>query len=303
MAIKSHFPIYKILGLFILVYILRKIDWKNYLSIFKKWNIYYISLGAGILFIQLFLKVKRWKHLLIINNIHIKENNFKLLKYYLTGLFFSVFTPGKSGDLLKFSFLNTNNKKKAFIVTVYDRIWDIITLLPIGLVSLYYIFGNRINYIIVSIFIFIIFSFLIFRYFKKKFDFIKYINNFFNLNIYDTFLIVILSFLSFFFFYLRVYFIQLGFYLEYNLFQIIIICACVSIITLLPISISGLGTREVVVLYLSGIFNFNNEYALALSSIMLLITLFDGALGYLAWLSIGNQNQHFDSYLSDLQQY
>ena len=67
--------------------------------------------------------------------------------------------------------------------------------------------------------------------------------------------------------------------------ETVAVTACLSVVVLLPISVAGLGTREVSLLVLLGHYGVTTERALAYSLLQFgVFTLFGGFIGALAWL-------------------
>ena len=95
------------------------------------------------------------------------------------------------------------------------------------------------------------------------------------INHFSLFIVFLLSIISQFLLYLQAYFIALSFGINVPLVFFFAIVSLSSVITLIPISIQGLGTREAVLLYFFSYFSVDPSSTVLFSvSMVILLDLF-----------------------------
>ena len=110
----------------------------------------------------------------------------------------------------------------------------------------------------------------------KEFDSFKFID------ILIAFMLTGLAYLSLFF---SAYMISLSMHLNFSLLTISSFVAIGNIISFIPVSISGLGTREAVFIYLFSLFDINPEVAVIFSvTLFFVFFVFGGGVGYICFL-------------------
>jgi uncharacterized membrane protein YbhN (UPF0104 family) len=105
------------------------------------------------------------------------------------------------------------------------------------------------------------------------------------LKIYDVlnFKIYIYSILAFGLYFLSIYFLTAGLNLGLSFFQVVLIMTITSLITLIPISFLGIGTRDAGLLAVFSFFGHTPEQAVALSMVLLLLRIAIVLMGSIFW--------------------
>jgi len=105
------------------------------------------------------------------------------------------------------------------------------------------------------------------------------------LKIHDllNFKIYIYSILAFGLYFLSIYFLTEGLNLEFSFFQVVLIMTITSLITLIPISFLGIGTRDAGLLAVFSFFGHTPEQAVALSMVLLLLRIAIVLMGSIFW--------------------
>ena len=105
------------------------------------------------------------------------------------------------------------------------------------------------------------------------------------LKIYDVlnFNIYIYSILAFAIYFLSIYFLTEGLNLGLSFFQVVLIMTITSLITLIPISFLGIGTRDAGLLAVFSFFGHTPEQAVALSMALLLLRIAIVLMGSIFW--------------------
>ncbi len=218
---------------------------------------------------------------------------------YCSGLFIGVMTPGRIGELSKALYLNKDGypMDKSLVSPVVDRLTDFIFLLAFSLIgSLFFvsIFSKQILILFSGIIVFIGVFFLSYKngllqwVFKKIFDqhfnyrdFIADIKNFSFKNYVVIFSITILSWLSYYF---MTYLLSKSLNLDIPFLYLSIVVTVTGLITLLPVSVSGIGTRDAALIILLAPFSIAKENAIVFSALILFMSLFTCLIGFLCWI-------------------
>ncbi|MDD2717134.1 MAG: lysylphosphatidylglycerol synthase transmembrane domain-containing protein [Candidatus Wallbacteria bacterium] len=293
-------PYYKLIGLALLIYLLRFVDWERYLELVRNLKLLPFVLSCLVVFPQMMLKTLRWRELLADLGVPCRDGFYQLNLYYFAGLFFGIFTPGRLGDLIKFKFLETTDLKKAAAATFIDRLWDLLVTLLFGILSIIYTFGISARIILLSagtgLLCVLILRILKFRagnltrFLPEALSGISMDYRAF-LNPKRQCWIFAVTAVSICFFYFRMYIASIALGVELSLLQIFLVCSSVSVAVLLPVSVSGFGTREGTVMLYFARFKLSAAVAFAFSSLILALTLFDGLIGYLAYIAIPARNR------------
>ena len=132
-----------------------------------------------------------------------------------------------------------------------------------------------------------IFHFLAPNKYKKSLkvnfqDFIKDIKIY---NFKGYLIVFLITALSWFFYYIQMYIVaQSANITNISLLHLSMILTVVGFITLIPISISGIGTRDAALIFFLTPFMIAKEQIIIFSSLILLMYLFNTLIGFFCWL-------------------
>jgi len=300
--------IVQMLGPVVFIYILFQINFGLFFSQIKtiKWP--FLVLGAGFVALDIVLKSFRWQTVLAALDI-IVSKTYSISLYWL-GLLIGLITPGKLGELIKIYFLKNKGYSifRSFLSIIIDRISDIFILLGMGcLIFLFFLneIGIYISFFGLILILVIVFVFLlinekswvhkIFGRFVKKvlpIDFNDYnrftfkklregIRNLENKKILYFFVYLAASWIIYF---SARYAVSLSLGLGLSFVRVAIICSLMAIVSILPISVAGLGTREVSVIYLFGLFGLDKETAVLFSLLVFMCDTFVISFGLIPYL-------------------
>ncbi|WOF17124.1 flippase-like domain-containing protein [Methanoplanus sp. FWC-SCC4] len=300
-------------GLVLFAYIISNVNLDEILNIFSNIDLVILSITLIIYFFGILFKVLKWRYIAKI--ISPEFSNTEALASYLVSLSFSVIMPAKMGDLVRIFYLKNKNSEygMALSAVVMDRIIDIVMLVIMGTISLIvfsYFFNTSIipNELIFFIILFMLVTiFLLFSrnfgdnivmpvlkrilpeklfrilwgYFESYYSGLKIlIANPVKLLIASVF--GILSWIIPFFY---SYTMALSLGIDIPFLYMVVVIPIICIIELLPISVSGIGTRDFALVYLFGLQGISAESALAFSFLYLFICYYLIALiGVLFWL-------------------
>ncbi len=311
----------KLVLLFIIFYwIFKSVNIKDTLNVLEKTNLSYFFFAflLGNLS-NIFLTIK-WGRLA--GPLKIKSNFFELLKLNYISIFYSSFLPGQSsGELIKGLRLTKKESsiQKVWVPIFIDKITNLLMVFIIGFVAVLsdktfrtnstLIFTISLLTVSFSVITLVLFSentkhFIDFlrdkliqclKFVKLKTDLLEnfslnYLENYkkHNLLMFETLIWSALIKLPHVF---AFYFLALSLNIDLNFIQCAWLFSIISLITLIPISFSGLGVREstmIVILSQFGIERFNS---LSLSILIFLTGILVAIIGGILELFSGNKNQ------------
>lgn len=299
--LKNKKIFFKLIGLFIITYILVKIDLKNVIEVLKNSNPIPIIIALVLNVPQLWLKSTRWQYLLKIQDIRI--SNAKSFAIYMRSLFLGIITPGRLGEMSKAYILKQENKatfSKAFSSVLLDRSLDLGLLFSISAFSFLILRPFPYSHLLsFSILLALIIAFILFvlsgKYEKRIVlttvkllkikdegvinkntivEFFHGLGKLVSWKIVLSFLYTALSY-SIFFYQCLLIFHSTGIFESYG--YIVMVMAIVNVISFLPISFSGIGTREAALLFLLNSKGYSQEMIIS-SSILILFVFYIGGL-------------------------
>lgn len=286
----------RIFGIILFIYILSQINWPGLLKILKEANLFYILLSAPLTIPVIFIRTLKWKEL--VDSSGTKIPFWDLIPMFSKALFWGTITPGKLGEFYRAKYLTDYSSGiapgGALYTVVSDRIMDLFSTAFIGILALFiliYIYGAEISLAIAISLIFLISGISLFllkkhqgkvylEFFLKIFapDFLRekagfFIDEFFEgMKKLDKILIIKLFFYDltcFGFITLAHFFITISLGITIPFWYLYLITPLVSLVTILPISVLGMGTREVSYVFLLSLFGISLNAAVAFSFLVM----------------------------------
>jgi uncharacterized protein (TIRG00374 family) len=239
---------------------------------------------------------------------------YDCIRVWTIGMFAGIVTPGRAGDVLRSFYLKQKCDKfgQCFSTVAIDRIIDLVVILffaALGIFMFNFWFGSSLSFAILILFIIFCFGSIYLmtrKHYAKKF--LKPIFNFFIPkrfktramigfhDFYDSMgglgekklqllMISLLTALMWFLSIFQVQIIGLTIGLSINYFHLLAVMSIVVIIELIPVSISGIGTRDAFMIFSLGLLSIGKESVIAFSLIYLILAYWVVALvGLLFWL-------------------
>lgn len=291
MSLKNYIGIIGI-GLFIVI--LLNLDLSQLAHTLASADPIFLTLSLIPMFFMLLVQVAKWKNILDISKVTISFIDTTII--FLVGYFYGSITPGKIGDFIRSKYLSNHSNVSigfSFSTVFLDRISDLIIIFYLGCLGLLYFFlMNRAIFIPVHLLIIlIVLSILIFYvllngqllskmittiFYKLLPDKIKslispHLNEFTdNLeklcnNKKVTIQTLLLSIIIWLITAWGGYFLLLSLHATATYEFILFVIVISSFISLIPISINGLGTRELTIIALFSIVNLSPELAFGFS--------------------------------------
>ena len=297
------------IGIIIFIILLYNIDFHLFKDILNNIDVKLLGLSIIMLFPLVGIKTLRWKY--ILKKYHIDYNYKDAYLAFFSSIYIGVLTPGRLGEFIRSFYVSNDcklDKLKSISSVLIDRLFDFYILLIIGIFSIYSLSSIYFSYFIqiLIIILFISFGIVIIRN-KKSFNYLtiklfkKYsiINDVFNyknwfntlhagLNIIDLNTLLKLSLLtivSYTVFFYQSYILSISIGMATHPINIIYSVTLGSLITLIPISISGIGTRELIITSFLSTKNIDTDISFAFSILIFLnFYIITALIGFLSWL-------------------
>jgi len=283
---KRYLPI---IGILLFIYILLKINLVNVLYEISQINIYFLILAIIFVFFLIFTATLKWFVIAYFQGIKIPFR--EAVKINLISDFYGFITPSKLGSVVRAEYLKEyadDNIGKGLFNFVIDKILDISSIIFIAILFSF-IFKDKLELPIgIFLALFFLFVFLILFFIKKERSKIilrifywKFIPNKFREKAKITFdsfydnvpkkryfvLFFLLNLFNWFLIYLTTYFIGLSLGIDLPFIFYLGILPIGTLVTLIPISINGLGTREASLISLFGLFGISSAKVFSMSII------------------------------------
>jgi uncharacterized protein (TIRG00374 family) len=140
---KWLFYLLHLAGFILLYFMVRDLQWKDFITVMKSFPLWKYGVGLIVLCLVYAMKALRWQ--LLNRAFGIKTTWKTTLVFYLSAGFLSVITPGRLGEFAKIYFLKRKYNVEIASATssvILDRIWDILVLSHAAGISLVVLFGT-----------------------------------------------------------------------------------------------------------------------------------------------------------------
>lgn len=276
-----------IIGIILFVYVLYTNDIFKIISTLEQINLFYLTLAILLLFPRTIIHTLKWNYILKKQDIDLPYGF--VIKTYLISTFYGAVTPGWLGTYIRIPYIMKKCKIKLGKATsnlVIDTFIDVIAVFILVIIGSIIVFSSIPNLLQATLLTFSILIFLI-LYFKNKNRSEKYfkivlkflipsryreeINRQFD-EFYENipkmrFLIIplLVSILSTLLAYTQIYIIALGLGIEVDYIYFLFIYPVTFLVELIPISVSGFGSRELVLMALFSTFSVPRDKIVLLS--------------------------------------
>lgn len=263
---KKGITLLKILFSFVLLYfVFTKIQFSEVWEILKGSNFYYLL--AALLFFIISKVFSAFRLNLYIHQIKIFLTQLSNIKLYLLGMFYNLFLPGGiGGDAYKGYVLKKKYEvktKSVVSILILDRLNGLLLIFVISCLLALFLNEYRINSYKVFFGIAIVISVLVFWVFNKRF--FSFVYPVFWKSLGFSALVQLAQLVS-------VLFILKALDVEGNNIAYLFIFLISSIVSVLPLTIGGIGSREVVFYYGALWLALDENTSVSISMLFFLIT-------------------------------
>ena len=256
---------------------------------------------------HLFIKSCRWN--ILLKQQAINYSSVQSFLVYMSSLYVGFITPGRVGEFMKVLYLKSDkgiSVSKGFSSVLVDRLFDLYLLVILGFIGIWHF--DVLGKISSSFFVLTIIIGLTPIVMLNKQLMGKFINTLYKVSVvkkvevkieerFEDFynglrtlispkLLIsgLLTCLGYFMFFIQSYLIVMAMGLSINFITITLFMAISNLISFIPISISGLGTRDATLIYLFSLIGLKPELAVSYA-FLVFITFFvvGGLLGAVAW--------------------
>ncbi|OPY36713.1 MAG: hypothetical protein A4E35_01821 [Methanoregula sp. PtaU1.Bin051] len=292
--------VFSVIGFVLFIFILTRIDISSLLTIFTSINPALLLLALAVNCVAVVMKSYKWK--IIVGTVN---NSFSLsesIRAFLIGFSFSVLTPAKLGDFIRAFYVKNENCSTgiALSTVVTDRLIDIVMLVAISSAGIF-LFSYVYHIEILSILLLLLMAAGIacaVAVIANKSLLSRILRPFFNLFVPDAmkqkisdyyhefyeglfafyrhrvafFLAIIIALISWIPPFIYGYLLAASIGIPIGISYFVIIIPIISLLDLLPISISGIGTRDAALIFLFGLQGVTPESAVAFSLLYLFMS-------------------------------
>lgn len=296
-----------LLGLILFLFILFKSDVGEILKTIKEIKPLYLIVATLITFPSLFNKSLCWHYILKQQGIKYRLKDLFLM--YCSGLYIGIVTPGRIGEVTKALYLKRDGHSmgKSLVGVILDRLSDfafLIGFISVGALLIVTILQKQIliliSGLIISVLLLIIllkigvikwflnkaFLLLVPHKYQNswKINFQEFLNDLKIYKLKHYLIIFLITTFSWIFYYLQMYILAKGLNLSIPFLYFAISVTIAGFITLVPISVSGIGTRDAALILLFAPFLIPKEQVIVFSALILLMSLFTALVGLICWL-------------------
>ena len=267
----------------------------------------YLIFAILLLLPALIVKTLCWMYIIKQQGINYSLKNAFLM--YCSGLYIGILTPGKMGEITKALYLKKDGHSmgKSLIGVVLDRASDFAFLLTFTFFgALFFIttFQKQITIFVLGTILAVILFFIflkkgLIKWFLNKLfqilappkyqkswevNFQDFINDLKIYKLKHYLIIFLISIFPWMIYYFQAYIFAKGMNINVPFLYLAISVTIAGFITLIPISISGIGSRDAALILLLTPYAVSKEQTIVFSALILLIALFTAFIGLICWL-------------------
>lgn len=303
---KKRFWLIRLFGILLLIFLLTRVDLSSIASAITKVNLWYLAAVIVLTPPGIFFRSWRWQSLLKMQGI-----TYPLRQAFLaclSGFYLGLATPGRLGEFAKVLYL-TDDKElpfgKAFSSVLVDRLFDIYLLVIVGgfgLIS-FSLLGETILAVIVLLLLLaisllilsrrigqrligVVYKAKILSRFKGRID--TFVDQFYwgveRLTGRKLVFPLLLTLAAYATLFSQCYLLALSLNLPLSFFYVAICMAVATLVALIPVSVCGIGTRDITLIALFSLQDIAYESALSYSLLVLFtLYIFTAVMGAIAW--------------------
>ena len=256
----------RFIGLGALIYILSKLEYKELYEVLKSVDFVYILLYMVAFSIFFYFRLIRFKY--ILNHYGGFPKMFDLFGATVESQYLNFVMPSRVGDSVKILFLYDKSnipKKITTLAYIYDKFQDLWFIAIVGSFAFFFVLNLPLDTYFI-IFIIVITLMFVFRNFLlEKLSNKLHVNEFKKLNIKVDIILLLGNFAIYAVFFVQYYFVALALHVHVGFVYFTSVVILGILVSLLPISMAGIGVREGVFIYYLGLVGVSKENAFLVS--------------------------------------
>jgi uncharacterized protein (TIRG00374 family) len=303
---RPGFPWVRLVGPLLFVILLINLDISKLFDIALNVRIIWVIPAGVLLLPQIAVKTIRWQVLMTAQDVHYPFKPAYLA--YFASLFIGFLTPGRLGEFTKVLYVRQDcqvTSELAFSSVLADRLFDLYLMLLFGIVALANLTTVSSQWLLLAgvacVMVLPVALFLEDRTYQWIQKLAGLLGSFGKLFMHggwlyemrlgllkptrtDLAVAIVLNFIAYGFYFMQCFLLATALSLPIDFLQAAYAAALGGLVALIPVSISGLGTREAAIVAYLGRWGIPSEAALSYS-LLLFATFYLGAglLGALAW--------------------
>ena len=297
MGFKKWLPL---LGIILFVYILVKIDLLEVLGEIKNVDVFFLLIALAMVVVMFFIQTFKWFTIAVFQDIKIPF--LEAFKINLIGNFYGFVTPSKLGTIVRAEYLKkyTGNIGKGLCNFTLDKALDLVSIIFMAILFSF-IFRGHLN-LPIGVFIGLFFGFILIGLFFLNKDRSKFVLGIFYKKFipekmkekakltFESFyedmpekryfiLFLLLNIINWMVIFSIIYFIGLSLGIELGFIYYLAIFPIATLVAMIPITINGLGTQEVTLIGLFGLFGVEATKVFSMSMVNLIIGILSSLVG------------------------
>lgn len=296
-----------LIGLAVFAFILVRINLSETVAILSKANVAYLLLAVVFVAPVLLLEALRWNF--ILRRLGISYGFGEAFSMFASSLYIGTITPARVGEFVRVGFLKGHSFGRAFFSVFADRVSDMLFLMLAGYFGMFF-FARALEQQIFWFSAAIIGSILLLAVMVVKRDFVRMVlravftrvvperlrtdvkaafYDFYSgflliFNVKSAASIFLITLASWLVYYSQVFLLAKALSIDISFIHLATAMSIAGLLSVLPISISGIGTRDAAFVFFFSLLGIRSEFAVALSVLVLAMMVVVAAVCFPFWL-------------------
>lgn len=274
----------KLIGIVLFLWIVSHIDRTQIFAHIRNADLFLLIPSFVLLFGIYGVKTLRW-HILV-KKTRLQPTLGESWRLYNIGIFLGMITPAKIGEFGRAAYLKSAGLPalRALGITLLDRSIDVIKITILSMIGLGILFGAQ--WFFLGTIVFLVMGMMGWTFFHSKYvpEQTRTILRETILTPSTCSLLITLTLLNWFLYFTWTILIARSIGITVPILTLLATFAITSIIAILPIAPSGLGTRDAALLTLLAPFGVDPSHAIALASLMFVSIVLSSGLGGWYWM-------------------
>lgn len=296
-----------LVGLAVFAFILVRINLSETVAILSKANFVYLLLAVVLVAPVLLLEALRWNF--ILRRLGIRYSFRDAFSMFASSLYIGTVTPARVGEFVRVGFMRKERFGTAFFSVFADRVSDVLFLVLAGYFGMFFfakaleqqifwfsaafagalallaiivIKKDFVRMVLRAVFVKIVPERLRTDVKAAFYDF--YSSFLLLLNVKSAAAIFLITFVSWLVYYSQVFLLAKALGIDISFIHLATAMSIAGLLSVLPISISGIGTRDAAFVFFFGLLGIRSEFAVALSALVLAMMVVVAAVCFPFWM-------------------